>query len=168
MITLITGGIKSGKSSFALRYILGKNYRKRAFLATGVAFDEEMKQRIEKHRKERLNLFETFEEPINVSDVLKNIDSQYDVVLFECLTTYLGNLYHYQLDAEKYLEKFIKVIQNMKSDIVVVTNEVGWSIVPENELARKYAEELGKTNSKIAQIADEVYTVICGIELKIK
>lgn len=168
MITLITGGIKSGKSSFALRYVFNKSYKTRAFLATGVPFDKEMRERIEKHKTERSNMFDTFEEPLNVSKVIKAIDGKYQIVLFECLTTYLGNLYHYNVDVEKYVLDFIEAVNNMTSDIVIVTNEVGWSIIPENELARKYTEMLGKINSKIASIADEVYVVICGIGMKIK
>lgn len=168
MITLITGGIKSGKSSFALRYVLSKNYRTRAFIATGVPFDEEMRTRIEKHKAERLDMFDTFEEAIDVSRVIRKIDGTYEVILFECLTTYLGNLYYHDADVEKYLSDLIFVMSAMKSDMVIVTNEVGWSIVPENKLARRYAETLGSVNSKIASIAGEVYAVISGIEIRIK
>ncbi|MFN4190408.1 MAG: bifunctional adenosylcobinamide kinase/adenosylcobinamide-phosphate guanylyltransferase [Pseudothermotoga sp.] len=168
MITLVTGGIKSGKSSFALKYVLNKSYKKRAFVATGVPFDNEMSERIQKHKIERAYMFDTFEEPLNVPKLIEAIDGRYHVILFECLTTYLGNLYYYNVDVEKYISEFTKVVSNMNSDIVVVTNEVGWSIIPENELARKYTEILGKTNSKLASIAHEVYVVICGIEMKIK
>lgn len=168
MITLITGGMKCGKSSFALKYILSKNYKNRAFLATAVPFDEDMRRKIEKHRIERGNLFETFEEPLNIAGILKKIDQNYEVILFECLTTYLGNLYYYDVDVEKYVSDFVSVISSMKSDIVIVTNEVGWSIVPENNLARKYAETLGKINSKIASFSDRVYVVISGISVRIK
>ncbi len=168
MITLVTGGIKSGKSSFALKYVLNKNYIKRAFVATGVPFDEEMSERIKRHRIERSDMFDTFEEPLNVPKLIEAIDGKYQVILFECLTTYLGNLYHYNADAKKYIAEFTEVVGNMSSDIVIVTNEVGWSVIPENELARKYIEILGKANSKLASIADEVYVVICGIGVKIK
>jgi len=165
-LILITGGVKSGKSTFALRKAL--EYEKRAFLATGVPFDDEMKVRIQRHKEERGELFDTFEEPVNVADVLKEIDGRYNVILFECLTTYLGNLFYYGIDVQKELEKLINVLISMKSEVIVVTNEVGWGIIPDNELSRKYAEILGRTNTKLASIAKEVYAVIAGIEVRIK
>ncbi|MDM7321528.1 bifunctional adenosylcobinamide kinase/adenosylcobinamide-phosphate guanylyltransferase [Fervidobacterium pennivorans subsp. shakshaketiis] len=163
---LITGGMKSGKSTFALNMAL--KYTKRAFLATGVPFDEEMRLRIEKHKAERKELFDTFEEPVNVTEVLKNIDNNYDVILFECLTTYLGNLYYYQLDVQERIDRLVDVLSNMSSDVIVVTNEVGWGIIPENPIARQYAEILGKTNTRLAKLAKEVYLVVSGIGVRIK
>lgn len=163
---LITGGMKSGKSTFALNMAL--KYTKRAFLATGVPFDEEMRLRIEKHKAERKELFDTFEEPVNVTEVLKNIDNNYDVILFECLTTYLGNLYYYQLDVQERIDRLVDVLSNMSSDVIVVTNEVGWGIIPENPTARQYAEMLGKTNTRLAKLAKEVYLVVSGIGVRIK
>jgi adenosylcobinamide kinase (EC 2.7.1.156) len=165
-LILITGGMKSGKSTFALNMAL--KYTKRAFLATGVPFDEEMRLRIEKHKAERKELFDTFEEPVNVTEVLKNIDNNYDVILFECLTTYLGNLYYYQLDVQERIDRLVDVLSNMSSNVIVVTNEVGWGIIPENPIARQYAEMLGKTNTRLAKLAKEVYLVVSGIGVRIK
>jgi len=165
-LILITGGMKSGKSTFALNMAL--KYTKRAFLATGVPFDEEMRLRIEKHKAERKELFDTFEEPVNVTEVLKNIDNNYDVILFECLTTYLGNLYYYRLDVQERIDGLVDVLSNMSSDVIVVTNEVGWGIIPENPIARQYAEILGKTNTRLAKLAKEVYLVVSGIGVRIK
>lgn len=163
---LVTGGVKSGKSSFALK--LAEKYNKKAFLATGVPFDEEMKKRIEKHKAERGNDFDTYEEPINVPDTLNSIADKYDVIVFECVTTYLGNLYYYGVDIDNYLDKLLESFKNMKCELIVVTNEVGWGVIPENELARKYVETLGKLNSKIANISDQVYLVVSGIGVRIK
>jgi adenosylcobinamide kinase/adenosylcobinamide-phosphate guanylyltransferase len=158
--------MKSGKSMFALNMAL--KYTKRAFLATGVPFDEEMRLRIEKHKAERKELFDTFEEPVNVTEVLESIDNNYDVILFECLTTYLGNLYYYQLDVQERIDGLVDVLSNMSSDVIVVTNEVGWGIIPENPIARQYAEMLGKTNTRLAKLAKEVYLVVSGIGVRIK
>lgn len=168
MIIMVIGGIKSGKSSFAIKYALGRGYRKRAFIATGVPFDEEMKEKIEKHKRERSELFDTFEEPIDVISVLDRIDSEYDVAIFDCLTTYLGNLYHYQLDVESYINSLMRRLNSMKTDIIIVTNEVGLSIVPESKLARSYAETLSRINATLAQMANEVYLMIAGIDIRIK
>ena len=167
MITLITGGIKSGKSSFALK--LSKSYKAKAFVATGIPFDEEMKKRISKHKKERHGKgFDTYEEPIKVYEVLQNLNSKYDVVIFDCLTTYLGNLFFYEKNIDEYIDKLIETIKKIDYRLIIVTNEVGWGIIPENKLARKFAEVLGNTNKKIAKIADEVYLMISGIGVKIK
>ncbi|MCS7233055.1 MAG: bifunctional adenosylcobinamide kinase/adenosylcobinamide-phosphate guanylyltransferase [Synergistetes bacterium] len=168
MIVLITGGIRSGKSSFAIKYALSKNYKKLAFLATGVPFDEEMKHRIEKHKMERSNLFETFEEPIYVPELLKQISPKYELIIVDCMTTYLANLYHYQLDVESFLNSFFETIKQTVSNLIIVTNEVGLSIIPENKLARNYMEKLADINKRIAHIANEVYFMISGIEVKIK
>jgi len=158
--------MKSGKSTFALNLAL--KYTKRAFLATGVPFDDEMRLRIEKHKAERKGLFDTFEEPVNVTEVLKNIDDKYDVILFECLTTYLGNLYYYQLDVQERIDRLVDVLTNIKCEVIIVTNEVGWGIIPENPTARQYAEMLGKTNTRLAKLAKEVYLVVSGIGVRIK
>ncbi len=166
MMILVTGGVKSGKSSFALK--IAEKYNKKAFLATGVPFDEEMRKRIEKHKIERGNDFDTYEEPINVSDVLNDISDKYDVIIFECITTYLGNLYYHGVDIESYLNKLFEAFRNVKRELIIVTNEVGWGVIPENKLARKYVETLGKLNSKIASVSDEVYLVVSGIGVRIK
>ncbi len=158
--------MKSGKSRFALNKALG--YAKRAFLATGVPFDDEMTERILKHKQERGKLFDTYEEPIHVSNVLKQLDGTYDVILFECITTYLGNLYHYKAEIEKSLNELVDTLSQMKSEVIVVTNEVGWSIVPENKLAREYIQTLGKLNNTLARISQEVYLVVAGIGVRIK
>lgn len=166
---LITGGMKSGKSSFALE--LAKNYEKKAFLATGVPFDDEMKSRIEKHKIERGKDFDTFEEPLEVSRILNEISDKYDVIIFDCLTTYLGNLFYYNVDIETYLERLLNtfsILTNSSTQLIVITNEVGWGIIPENKLARVYIETLGKLNTKISRLAHEVYLMVSGIGVRIK
>lgn len=163
---LITGGVKSGKSSFALE--LAKNYQRKAFLATGVPFDDEMKIRIEKHKKERGNEFDTYEEPLEVSRVLAEISGRYDIVVFDCLTTYFGNLYYYNVDVESYIDNLINTISKLQAQLILITNEVGLGIIPENKLARLYMETLGKTNTKLARIADQVYLMVSGIGVRIK
>ncbi|MGQ9856072.1 MAG: bifunctional adenosylcobinamide kinase/adenosylcobinamide-phosphate guanylyltransferase [Fervidobacterium sp.] len=168
MITLITGGVKSGKSTFAQNYILKKPYSKMAYIATSVPFDDEMRERIARHKKERETLFDTFEEPVEVHEVLKKLNGHYDVALIECITTYLGNLFHYEYDVENYSENLINVLKTVDYDVVIVTNEVGFGIIPENKLARQYAETLGRLNSKLASISNEVYILFSGIEVKIK
>ncbi|MFN3691844.1 MAG: bifunctional adenosylcobinamide kinase/adenosylcobinamide-phosphate guanylyltransferase [Fervidobacterium sp.] len=163
---LITGGIKSGKSNFALQ--LARKFRRRAFLATGVPFDEEMEKRIKKHKQERGNDFETYEESLEVPKVLKIIENNYDVIVFDCLTTYLGNLMHYNVEIQTYINDLIDTLSTLKCESVIITNETGWGIIPDNKLARQYVEILGKINSQIANLSREVYLMISGIGVKLK
>lgn len=163
---LITGGIKSGKSSYALKLAL--NYNKRAYIATALPFDTEMQQRIEKHKLERKSLFDTFEEPIDVTKILHDIDKKYDIIVFECLTTYINNLLHYGYDVNKYTNILLEALSKLESEVIVVTNEVGWGIIPDNQLARSFIQILGSVNSKLAKQASQVYLVVSGISVKIK
>lgn len=162
----ITGGVKSGKSSFALQ--LAKKFEKRAFVATGVPFDEEMRIRIERHKKERGDDFVTYEEPIEVSKLLRTIESDYDVIVFDCLTTYLGNLFHCNVDVQVYTNKLIDTLVNLKCQVIIISNETGWGIVPDNPIARSYVEFLGTLNAKIANFSQEVYMMVSGIGVKLK
>ena len=163
MMILITGGVKSGKSRFALK--LAKGFKKKAFIATGVPFDEEMKRRIEKHKAERGRGFGEYEEPVNLGTLLRKISSKYDVIRIDCMTTWLGNLFHYKVDLE---EKVSEFIESLSGKEIIITNEVGFGIIPSDKTTREYAEELGKLNSRLASLADEVYLMVCGIEVKIK
>jgi adenosylcobinamide kinase/adenosylcobinamide-phosphate guanylyltransferase len=170
-ITLITGGARSGKSSFALD-LARKNYERRVFIATAVAFDEEMKRRIVQHQKERGNLFHTLEEPVHLTETLSAVPPGTEVALVDCLTVWIGNLYHHCREGEEavrnYLDRFIKVISQVSYDLILVTNEVGWGIVPENPLARSFRDTAGYLNQKVAERADHVYLLCCGIPLEVK
>ncbi|ABR30716.1 cobalamin biosynthesis protein [Thermosipho melanesiensis] len=165
MIVLITGGVKSGKSSFALK--LSEGYKRKAFIATGVPFDEEMRKRIEVHKKEREG-FDTFEEPIEVHEIIENLNGKYDFAIFDCLTTYLGNLFYYKKDIDFYLNSLIESLKKVNYTLVLVSNEVGWGVISENIETRRYVEKLGLLNREIAKIADKVYLMVSGIEVGIK
>ena len=160
---LILGGVKSGKSSFALRKAL-EHPEPRAFVATAEPIDEEMQARIERHRRERGDLFETFEEPLELPALLKRL-SRYNVVVVDCLTTWLGNLYHHGMDVERYSDE---LISSLNGNEVIVSNEVGLGVIGADPLTRSYVESLGRLNARLAQVADEVYMMIAGIEMRIK
>ncbi|RKX56439.1 MAG: bifunctional adenosylcobinamide kinase/adenosylcobinamide-phosphate guanylyltransferase [Thermotoga sp.] len=160
---LITGGEKSGKSSFALQLAM-KMGERRAFLATAEPFDEEMKVRIERHKEKRSTSFDTFEEPIYIPNVLNEL-SNYDVLVIDCMTTWLGNLMHYNINIENMVKK---LIDSLNGNEIIVSNEVGMGIIPANATTRKYVEELGKLNSTLAFQANEVYFMVSGIGVKIK
>jgi len=170
-ITLITGGARSGKSSYALSLGL-RNYSRRVFIATAVPFDQEMKERIARHREERDDQFHTIEEPIDLSRVLTVLPGGTQVVVVDCLTVWLGNLYHHVQDEEEkvrvQVEAFLAHLDHPACDLILVTNEVGWGIVPENPLARSFRDMAGYLNRHVAQKAAYAYLLCCGIPLPLK
>ncbi|MDP3049183.1 MAG: bifunctional adenosylcobinamide kinase/adenosylcobinamide-phosphate guanylyltransferase [Thermodesulfovibrionales bacterium] len=182
LITFIIGGARSGKSSFALN--LANNCTsakegvrggdeisptpKKAYIATAQALDDEMKERIEKHKKERPSDWITFEEPVNIAALIKDIQDKYDIILFDCLTLWLSNLMLNNLDMEKEIDLFCCSLFTVHCSLFIVSNEVGMGIVPDNELSRRFRDLSGYLNQKVAEIADEVYLVTAGIPIKIK
>lgn len=172
-ITLITGGARSGKSTYALELAEQKDL-KRAFIATSASIDEEMEKRIVNHKAEREGRYDTFEEQFDVERVIEDLVKDYDIAVFDCLSTWLGNAYFKNDDNEdkvkERVDKFISFLENNKLnlDLILVTNEVGFGIIPDNSLARSYRDMLGYLNRRIAQFADNVYLSVCGIPQKIK
>ncbi|MBI4655031.1 MAG: bifunctional adenosylcobinamide kinase/adenosylcobinamide-phosphate guanylyltransferase [Nitrospirae bacterium] len=182
-ITFIIGGARSGKSSFALELATKVGVRggdkvspmpKKAYIATAEALDEEMKARIVEHRRTRGNDWDTYEAPKKITSVLLDIKGKYDVIVLDCLTLWLSNVMHSNLNTEKEIENLIKILSDSSlvtrhsSLIFLVSNEVGMGIVPENELARKFRDLAGFLNQKVAELADEVYLITAGIPIQIK
>lgn len=167
MVTLILGGAKSGKSAFALR--LGEGYEaKRAFVATAQALDHEMAERIKKHKLERADRWDTFEEPFDVAGLIGSIQRDYEVILIDCLTLWTSNVLLADRDFESESGLLIDTLKEASSQIIVVSNEVGLGIVPENRLARQFRDYAGTLNRAMASLAEAVYFVVAGIPIKIK
>ncbi|MCW0481562.1 bifunctional adenosylcobinamide kinase/adenosylcobinamide-phosphate guanylyltransferase [Gaoshiqia sediminis] len=166
-ITLVTGGARSGKSSFAQQMAEGKSERP-VYLATARIWDEDFAQRVRRHQADRDQRWENVEEEKQLS----KHDFSGKVVLMDCVTLWLTNFFHdcsYQLDealeaAKAEWQQFIQ--QDM--DLIVVTNELGMGVHPENEMARKFADLQGWMNQHIAAQADTVYLMVSGIPVKIK
>jgi adenosylcobinamide kinase/adenosylcobinamide-phosphate guanylyltransferase len=166
----ITGGARSGKSAFAEKLASGFA-GKRAYLATAQALDPEMAARIEKHRKDRGIAWDTYEEPLAVAELMEKLSGRYDVVLLDCLTLWLSNVMaHSDSDGAviSRSENLATAIRNFNGVCIVVSNEVGLGIVPDNPLARKFRDFAGILNQRVAQVADEVYFTASGIPVKIK
>ncbi len=159
----ITGGVKSGKSSYALQ-IARKIEGRRVFIATAQGFDEEMKLRIERHKRERGDEFETIEEPIDLPKALENVKC--DVAVIDCLTVWCGNLFFH--DRLELVDEFVEAFKGVAFDTVVVSNEVGLGVIPENKLARNYVDILGKLNQQVARLSDVVVFMISGIPMFLK
>ena len=166
----ITGGARSGKSAFAEK-LASELAGKRAYLATAQALDPEMAARIEKHRKDRGLAWDTYEEPIAVAELLKKLSCRYDVVLLDCLTLWLSNIIAHT-DGDGVVstrsKELVAAINDFNGVCIIVSNEVGLGIVPDNPLARKFRDFAGILNQRVAQTADEVYFTAAGIPVKIK
>lgn len=166
-ITFIIGGAKSGKSAFALEKAGALSGRK-AYIATAEAGDSEMEEKIEKHKISRGPEWQTFETPLDLTERIKEISSQYDSVVIDCLTLWLSNLMLDDRDIEKDMEFLVSSLRDARCSLFVVSNEVGMGIVPDNTLSRTFRELAGKLNQELARISDEVYLVTAGIPIRIK
>jgi len=172
-IIFITGGARSGKSSFALKTASALDGHK-AYLATAEDLDQEMKERIVKHKEARGSDWNTHEEPVKIVDALKGMMDQYDVILVDCLTLWLSNLVCSNMDYENDINELIDVLRTARAihesplQLFIVSNEVGMGIVPDNELSRRFRDLAGILNQKVAQMADEAYLVTAGIPIKLK
>jgi adenosylcobinamide kinase/adenosylcobinamide-phosphate guanylyltransferase len=160
MRTLLTGGVKSGKSSRALA--LARAFPEpRYFLATAEPFDGEMSARIARHKADRADAFITIEEPLDVQDELR------ENMVLDCVTLWLNNLFHYGR-GDRIEEEVERLIARLPRNIVLVTNEVGLGIVPADPLSRRYSEALGRTNALLASACDEVVLMVAGLPLAVK
>ncbi|HJM83004.1 MAG TPA: bifunctional adenosylcobinamide kinase/adenosylcobinamide-phosphate guanylyltransferase [Nitrospinota bacterium] len=176
MITLVTGGCRSGKSSYALS-LAESCLGPKVFIATARADDDEMLLRVEKHRKERdMKVWKTIEEPINLSTVAEELKPD-STVLVDCLTLWVSNLMHdYHLNDKKMTEdkiadlacKLLSTCRETGSDFIFVTNEVGLGVAPVNNVARLYRDLVGRVNQVVAAEADKVYFLMSSIPTKIK
>jgi len=164
MQALFIGGIKSGKSFLAEKYALKYAKVKPIYLATTQLLDKEMQERIKQHKKQRADKFMTLEEPLHLGQVVSKCK---DIVLIECVSMWLNNMLYHGYEYED-IEKEMQVILQNKQDKVFVLNDVGSGIIPENALARKFADISGKVAQLIASECDEVFHVIAGIGTKIK
>ncbi len=168
-IIFILGGARSGKSTYALKEA-SKFSGKKVYIATAEALDEEMKKRIEKHRMQRGKDWDSYEEPLKISDVIKKTEGRYQIIVVDCLTLWLSNIMHINSDIGYEIENLIETLRttHQASQIYIVSNEVGTGIVPENEMSRRFRDMAGLLNQKIAGVADKVYMVVAGIPIKIK
>lgn len=171
-LIFVTGGARSGKSSFALKEA-GKVSGRKAYIATAEALDEEMAKRIDRHKKLRGDDWDTYEEPLRIAEVIKNMEGKYRAIVVDCLTLWLSNLIHADLDITQEIENLVEVFKNSErrapnAELFLVSNEVGAGIVPENRLAREFRDLAGIINQKVAGASDEVFMVVAGIPIKIK
>lgn len=179
-LTLITGGSRSGKSNFAEKMIL--NETSVLYIATAVATDDDMKRRIEIHKERRNQRWDTYEGYSNLSSVIGK--SNHKHILIECIGTLISDMmFEDKKDFDKITSDEIKCLEkkilyeiknivsatkNSLGDVIIITNEVGMSLVSEYRLGRIFSDILGRSNQFIANNSEEVYVVFCGIPLRLK
>ncbi|MEW6328334.1 MAG: bifunctional adenosylcobinamide kinase/adenosylcobinamide-phosphate guanylyltransferase [Thermodesulfobacteriota bacterium] len=167
---LVTGGCRSGKSRFALDYA-SRHFTNRLYLATGQALDEEMKERIKEHQRERGQDWRTVEEPLDIAGAIDREAAKAGVILIDCITMWISNMLLQDMPEEEIVNSTAALagrLQKFPCSFILVTNEVGAGIVPENRLARTFRDLAGMVNQKLAACADEVYWLVAGIPVKVK
>lgn len=165
-LILLTGGARAGKSAFAQEQAQALGGGQVSLIATAQALDEEMQTRVAKHQAQRPAGWQTLESPLEV--IHSFIHSRHNTVLLDCLTLWVSNLMLAERDVMSEIEGLLAAQAESRKTLLVVTNEVGMGIVPDNALARRYRDLLGAANRRMAQQAGEVYLLVSGIPLKIK
>ncbi len=165
-LTVVIGGARSGKSSYAERLLLA-TARPRRYIATAEAWDDEMRARIAQHQQDRGTDWTTVEAPLDLAPALAAA-SRDEAVLIDCATLWLTNHVLADHDIGDETDRLITALAACPAPVVIVTNEVGWGIVPENALARRFRDAQGRLNQRLAAEAALVVTVIAGLPLALK
>lgn len=164
-ITLVLGGVASGKSAYA-EGLAEATSPQRLYVATAEPHDDEMVSKIRAHRERRGNGWRTEEATLDVAPVLGNVSE--DLVLLDCASMWLTNHLMAETDLEQATEGFLAALTNCRKPVIVVSNEVGLGGVEVNKLARRFANEQGRLNQKLAEIADRIILVTAGIPLVLR
>jgi len=183
-IVYVTGGARSGKSSFAEAYA-NENGKEILYIATAIPFDSGMKDRIKKHQDRRPESWGTLETYKNFKNELTKTAVSYDTVLFDCVTVMVTNLMledqtidwdtieYDKIDAleevvQKEINELLEVVRKLDLNMIIVSNELGMGIVPENRLARIFRDIAGRVNQRVAELSDEAYLVVSGQKIRLK
>ena len=167
---LVLGGARSGKSTFArlaAEMTAAQSAALPIMIVTAQAFDDEMRDRIAAHQAERQGAWRTQEAPFDLPQAVDAL-AQGDVAVIDCLTLWLSNLMLNDHDIPSRVDDLCQSVQSTKAWLSIVSNEVGWGIVPDNALARRFRDEAGRLNQRIAAIADRVDLIVAGCALTIK
>jgi adenosylcobinamide kinase/adenosylcobinamide-phosphate guanylyltransferase len=167
---LITGGARSGKSRFAQKLAAEAGGRV-LFVATAEAKDKDMRLRIEAHRESRPAGWKTLEAPLGISEIIDQHIGEAEIVVIDCITMLVANRLLQGRSEELALKEIKAIVDQMgklEATFILVTNEVGLGLVPDNELGRRYRDCLGRANQILAQHVDEVYLMVAGIPIRLK
>ncbi|HCY85384.1 MAG TPA: bifunctional adenosylcobinamide kinase/adenosylcobinamide-phosphate guanylyltransferase [Desulfobacteraceae bacterium] len=169
--TLVIGGCRSGKSRYALDAANRTAKDNKIYLATSVPTDPEMENRVARHQAERGPDWRTVEEPVLIHEAIRGVQDSASVVLVDCLTLWTSNLLFRGADEAGVMaavDKLSAVLVQVPCPVYLVTNEVGYGIVPENSLARQFRDMAGLVNQRVAAVADRVILTVAGIDVQIK
>ena len=165
---LVLGGARSGKTGFA-EHLAMRSGESPLYLATAQALDAEMRERVRLHQQQRHKRFATLEEPIALTTALKAAAKSHDVILVDCLTLWITNLLGTNHDVAQAVEELAMVLPAIEtSRVILVSNEVGLGIVPDNPLARTFRDLAGATHQRLAQICTDVHFVVAGLPMTLK
>jgi adenosylcobinamide kinase/adenosylcobinamide-phosphate guanylyltransferase len=170
-ITLVLGGVRSGKSRFAQR--IAERAERVAFIATAERReDAEMLAKIERHRAERPTTWTTIEEPLALSRIIQEAGRDCDVLLIDCLTLYAANLLEAcgddALKLQTHIDELCLALRSAPCSVVLVSNEVGSGVVPAYELGRRFRDLVGEINQRVASVADTVLWMVAGLPMALK
>ena len=169
-LTFVLGGARSGKTAYALgqasQAARGRGGRL-VMIATAQARDGEMAERIARHQAERGPEWETCEAPLDLADAVRALSAE-DVAVIDCLTLWLSNLMHHQADIAEHVPALAEALRQTPAQVVLVSNEVGQGIVPDNALARRFRDEAGWANQAMAAVADKAVMVVAGLPVTLK
>ncbi len=166
-ITFVLGGARSGKSSFAEKFTASLGLDK-IYIATSQIFDDEMQDRVAKHQIDRGADWHTVEEPLALSETLLRESKSDNAILVDCLTLWVTNLMMADQDIDALGDELAAVLLQMSGPVILVSNEVGQGIVPDNAMARAFRDHAGRLHQKIAEVSGEVYFVTAGLPQKLK
>ena len=164
-LTLILGGARAGKSRFA-EELIERIARPALYVATAEPGDDEMRTRIAAHRARRGDHWSTVEEPLELVNILLSETAR--PVLIDCLTLWLSNLMGAKRDVGFESERLLSILPKAQTPVVMVANEVGLGIVPDNAMARDFRDHAGRLNQRIAQLAQRVVFMVAGLPLALK
>jgi len=168
---LVIGGCRSGKSSHAQRLAEQIPSERKFYVATCVPHDEEMHRRVARHQQQRGRVWSTVEEPIHLPDIIRSHAEPGHLLLVDCLTLWISNLMMEADDVDtilKHVRRLTDALTDAACPVILVSNEVGGGIVPENRLARLFRDAAGFTNQHVAACADRVIWTVAGIPVTIK
>ncbi len=167
---LVIGGCRSGKSGYALE-LAEQIPGQKIFIATCIPHDKEMKNRVLHHKKQRGRDWSTLEVPVRLPEAISKNSRKENVILVDCLTLWISNLFLENDDQENkdgHIRKLIQSLEKAECPIILVSNEVGTGIVPENRLARLFRDIAGFTNQRVATCANKVIWMVAGIPVGVK
>lgn len=165
--TLILGGARSGKSGFAEQLVAASGLEA-VYVATGRSFDQEMEDRIRHHRERRGAEWQTIEEPLALTETLQEQGREGRAMLVDCLTLWVTNLMMDNRDVDAEASRLAQTVSEASGAVVLVSNEVGMGIVPDNAMARQFRDHAGRLHQLVAAQAQDVYLMAAGLPLKMK